>query len=49
MPRKVYKRYKAKSPECKARISASVRAYHQRCREALAAQAAAPMQTTAKE
>ena len=36
MPRKVFKRYKAKTPETKGRIRESVRRYHERCRRALA-------------
>jgi len=36
MARKQYKRYKAKTPECRARIAAGVRAYHARAKQALA-------------
>ena len=36
MSRKIYKRYKARTPETKARIAKSVREYHAKCRRALA-------------
>ena len=36
MPRKTRKYYQPKNAECRARISASMRAYQQRVREALA-------------
>jgi len=36
LSRKTYKRYKARTPETKARIAESVRAYHARARAAIA-------------